>query len=367
MDDIRLRQLVVFRAAGLAPEEGVPIILPNRMPGDSSKYANGMPDGWGDGDERPSDEYIACDYAQRALQDGNHGADGRLDSDLFARLRDGEGLQEWLDAGGDPNIRVTCLPPTFDSPWPSVKRIHDGGTPLLFEAARTGRVETVRLLLSRGADPNVRDPLLLETPLHVAAHSCGKEDVSQYYAGKSEPVIAVRMQDSIAIARLLLDAGADINACSLGFRSPLVEALVADSKELVWFLMSRGSALDPGVRLIAHEHLQHALAPGHHGLQGYIPATENGRSINTCRFVIDVCEAGGYRAYVSWTAPRQDLLAFRVLVERGRARARDALLGRAFGLPKELFCVVVSFWRTSRDVPDDFDDLPSFRARLVRR
>ena len=109
MDDIRLtvppraraaaslclRQLVVYRAAGLAPEEGVPIILPNRMPGDSTRYANGMPDGWGDGDERPSDEYIACDYAQRALRDGNHGTDGRIDSDLFARLRDGEGLEEW--------------------------------------------------------------------------------------------------------------------------------------------------------------------------------------------------------------------------------------------------------------------------------
>jgi len=61
--------------------------------------------------------------------------------------------------------------------------------------------------------------------------------------------------------------------------------------------------------------------------------------------MIDVCEAGGYQAYVSWTAPRQDLLAFRVLVERGRARARGALLGRAFGLSKELFCVVMSFWR----------------------
>ena len=91
------------------------------------------------------------------------------------------------------------------------------------------------------------------------------------------------------------------------------------------------------------------------------------RWINTNRLVIDVCEAGGYRAYVSWTAPRQDLLAFRVLVERGRARARDALLGRAFGLPKELFCVVVSFWRTSRDAPDDFDDFPPFQAPAFRR
>ena len=68
----------------------------------------------------------------------------------------------------------------------------------------------------------------------------------------------------------------------------------------------------------------------------------------------------------AWTAPRQDLLAFRVLVERGRARARDALLGRVFGLPKELFCVVVSFWRTSRDAPDDFDDCPPFCAPTFR-
>ena len=110
MDNRRLSELVVFRAAGLAPEEGASVILPGRMPGDSSRYANGMPDGWGVGDERPSDEYIACHVAQDALRHGNHGADGRIDSDLFARLRDGEGLQEWLDAGGDPNVRVTCLP-----------------------------------------------------------------------------------------------------------------------------------------------------------------------------------------------------------------------------------------------------------------
>ena len=88
--------------------------------------------------------------------------------------------------------------------------------------------------------------------------------------------------------------------------------------------------------------------------------------INLISSMIDVCEAGGYQAYVSWTAPRQDLLAFRVLVERGRARARGALLGRAFGLPKELFCVVVSFWRTSRDAPDDFDDCPPFCAPTFR-
>ena len=102
MDNRRLSELVVFRAAGLAPEEGASVILPGRMPGDSSRYANGMPDGWGVGDERPSDEYIACHIALDALRNGNHGADGRIDSDLFARLRDGEGLQEWLDAGGDP-------------------------------------------------------------------------------------------------------------------------------------------------------------------------------------------------------------------------------------------------------------------------
>ena len=65
--------------------------------------------------------------------------------------------------------------------------------------------------------------------------------------------------------------------------------------------------------------------------------------------------------------PGDSTMAFRVLVERGRARARGALLGRAFGLPKELFCVVVSFWRTSRDTPDDFDDFPPFQAPAFRR
>ena len=83
----------------------------------------------------------------------------------------------------------------------------------------------------------------------------------------------------------------------------------------------------------------------------------------------DVRLAGGWDAYVRY--PRFKVLALRILCERGRAETDDPLLRRLFpshapvepdgerpplraraasGLPKEVFWLVVEFWRSSRDV-----------------
>lgn len=93
-------------------------------------------------------------------------------------------MKRMLDSGLDPNA-------------------HDAaGYTLLIAASRAGNVEMIRLLTSRGADPNLRDTAVNSwTPLLHAIH-------------KSQPA---------AIAALL-DAGADPNAPDNGGTTPLMMA-----------------------------------------------------------------------------------------------------------------------------------------------
>ena len=62
----------------------------------------------------------------------------------------------------------------------------------LLTACRTGRAEIVRLLLNAGAIVRVNDGTFANTPLHVAA--------------------LLHEEDGQAILKMLLDAGADVNA-----------------------------------------------------------------------------------------------------------------------------------------------------------
>ena len=64
-----------------------------------------------------------------------------------------------------------------------------GGWTGLHEAAKSGKVDAVRVLLRRGADPNAREAGDNTAPLHWAA-----------------------ARADVAIVRLLLDAGADVHA-----------------------------------------------------------------------------------------------------------------------------------------------------------
>jgi hypothetical protein len=98
----------------------------------------------------------------------------------YAARGDAEGTGRSLDAGADPNHNPSMSPPSRSG------FLGRPDTPLI-NAARGGHVRVVRLLLARGALPNVRT--LDETPLHAAAKR-GHTD----------------------IVSLLLEAGASVNA-----------------------------------------------------------------------------------------------------------------------------------------------------------
>jgi ankyrin repeat protein len=86
----------------------------------------------------------------------------------------------------------------------------------LFHTCRTGDIETVRVLLERGADIEARDSDNW-TPLHVAC-----------------------AWGHLAVTRLLLDAGADMNVRDNDGHAPLNVACIFHNARIIRLLLERG-------------------------------------------------------------------------------------------------------------------------------
>jgi truncated hemoglobin YjbI len=110
---------------------------------------------------------------------------------------------------------------------PSLLHERYAGFPLLHEAAAAGRLEIVRLLLHLGADPNLQDAGS-HTPLYAVANGC-----PAHQGG--------------AVARALIAAGADVNACDGVQRTtPLHMAARRGNLGVAEALLESGA--DPDVR-----------------------------------------------------------------------------------------------------------------------
>lgn len=139
----------------------------------------------------------------------------RTDLDEFTRL---------LDDGADPNALVT---PKY-------------GQTLLHKAA--SRPQMVSALLSRGADPNVRNSTG-GTPLGMAIHWKSLETVKAFVAGGADlefgsnfnetPLIEACASGQLEIARFLLQAGADVNAKSSFRKTAHLLAKESGDSELI--------------------------------------------------------------------------------------------------------------------------------------
>src|SRR5262249_41693325 len=144
---------------------------------------------------------------------GNRRGSG-LDRALIraAAAGDVSGIDELLRAGANVNCTV----------------MGEFGSPLA-GAAYKGRLDAVRLLLDRGADPNLL-PLIM-TPLIHAAEAGNVEIVS-----------------------LLLDRGANIDLIVGGFQNALISASQKGRLEVVKLLVARGA--DVNARVFASQTIQ---------------------------------------------------------------------------------------------------------------
>ncbi len=148
----------------------------------------------------------------------------RSPMDLYeaAEFGDVARLRADLDAGANPNALKI---PTYLGMGNRANAPKPQGTTPLMEAMKSGSVETVRLLLDRGADVNGKRPDGT-TALHLAAR-----------------------YGDVPLAALLLDRGADVNAVAgkAGYpATPLSYAVAQAHADVVALLLKRGADLKHG-------------------------------------------------------------------------------------------------------------------------
>lgn len=102
------------------------------------------------------------------------------------------------------------------------------GRTALHNAAANGEVETAKLLLARGVDPNVMCDA--GTPIHAAASG----DVTRLVDGKRD--------HPMAVMKVLIDAGGDVNLARVDGETPLFPAAGFD--DAVRFLLAHGAEPD---------------------------------------------------------------------------------------------------------------------------
>ena len=145
-------------------------------------------------------------------------------------------MKALLDHGADPNAKLArklwFRPTSHNQQW-----ISTVGTTAFWRAAQATDVPAMKLLVARGADPQI--PSAAETtPLMVAAGLGFAGNFSQ------------TAPDSwMAAVQYCLDLGLDINAADNQGYTPLHGAAYRGDNELVKFLVSKGAKLDARTKL----------------------------------------------------------------------------------------------------------------------
>lgn len=115
-----------------------------------------------------------------------------------------------------------------------IQSFTSNGWPPLFQAVRGGQIETVKTLLKEGAKTDLAGSWK-HTILHIAAAS-----------GLQHPETAPR------IFRILVEAGADINATTSSRVTPLHEATLSGSTAIVDLLLEKGANVNAQVKGTIH-------------------------------------------------------------------------------------------------------------------
>lgn len=125
----------------------------------------------------------------------------------------------------------------------------------------TSDLEAARLLLDRGADPNMRTPYRTQTVLGQAAQF-GQDDLVRLLldrgakidlASPYTPLMQAAHHGKLGTVGVLLERGADINATTKDGTNALEHAAASDKPETVEFLLDRGARCGKGMQSILWE------------------------------------------------------------------------------------------------------------------
>jgi ankyrin repeat protein len=230
--------------------------------------------------------------------------DGTTALHRAARANDVEGARRLIRAGANVNAAtrygVTPLHlASLNGSAPLIEALLDaggsaneanpGGETVLMTAARTGKVEAVQLLLDRGANVNARENLRGQTALmwavlenhpavvrlllargadinaqtlvsvpdgtsgkpeatsgDIGAHGPGiyRSRAVPSPSGAMTPLMYAARDGNLAMARMLVDAGADVNRRAANGTPPLVAAITNNHIELALFLVDNGADIN---------------------------------------------------------------------------------------------------------------------------
>jgi uncharacterized protein len=137
-------------------------------------------------------------------------------------------IKKLLDAGADPNALVNNTPRA---------RMREGSPRIVFatalmRAAFSGDIELVQLLLAHGADPNIMSKDR-ETSLMAAS---GTGFINGYNKQRTPA-------ERLAVVKLLIDLGEDVNAADSYGITPLMVAANLGDIGIVQYLMDKGADL----------------------------------------------------------------------------------------------------------------------------
>lgn len=175
-------------------------------------------------------------------------------------------------SGTDPSQDLMNLDMTAAGAYDSALQLLDSGASAnaytkdgdraIFHAVKSGNRDIARLLLERGADPNVSYNDATGSPLDSAVSAGDPEMVSLLIKWKAGVNYKMRgaqtalhtacmqkeSEQASAIITVLLQSGADVNAVTHMGVTPLMNAVEADNTSAVRILLQRGA--DPRIQNI---------------------------------------------------------------------------------------------------------------------